>query len=48
MNRNELDSSASLCCSNVSNLYDKGFVVRNDLLASQGVLAEAREHEIQA
>jgi outer membrane protein TolC len=33
---------------NVSNLYEKGFVARNDLLASLVVLADARQKEIQA
>ena len=33
---------------NVSNLYGKGFVARNDLLASQVVLADARQREIVA
>lgn len=33
---------------NVSNLYEKGFVARNDLLASQVVLADARQRGIQA
>ncbi len=32
----------------VSNLYEEGLVARNDLLASQVVLADAREREIQA
>ena len=33
---------------NVSNYYEQGFVARNDLLASQVVLADARQREIQA
>lgn len=33
---------------NVSNLYEKGFVAKNDLLASQVALADARQREIQA
>jgi outer membrane protein TolC len=32
----------------VSNLFAKGFVARNDLLASQVTLADARQREIQA
>jgi len=33
---------------NVANFYEKGFVAKNDLLASQVVLADARQREIQA
>ena len=33
---------------NAANLYEKGFVAKNDLLASQVVLADARQREIQA
>jgi outer membrane protein TolC len=33
---------------NVVNLFDKGFVAKTDLLASQVVLADARQREIQA
>jgi outer membrane protein TolC len=33
---------------NASNLFEKGFVARSDLLASQVVLADARQREIQA
>ena len=45
------DSNVSSLAShsqNVSNLFEKGFVARNDLLASQVVLADARQREIQA
>jgi outer membrane protein len=45
------DSNVSSLAShtqNVSNLFAKGFVARNDLLASQVVLADARQREIQA
>lgn len=33
---------------NVSNLFDKGFVAKNDLLTAQVVLANARQNEIKA
>ncbi len=41
-------TSLSSHASNIQNLFDKGLVARNDLLAAQVALADARQNELKA